>query len=98
MVGDHRQRGAALHWSGRYADAMALLDRWEDAVTPSNQLLVWLWTKWEWALASCGKADYTRALTLLDDVITACASSGETFIRARALNTAGWLRGELPGP
>jgi tetratricopeptide (TPR) repeat protein len=32
---------------------------------------------------------------LLDWVITTCADSGESFIRARALNTAGWLHCEL---
>ncbi len=84
-----------LHWSGRYGDALALLDRWEGAVTSSNQLLTLLWTRWEAALACGGKGDYARALSLLDEVLTACANSGETFIRARALNTAGWIHGEL---
>jgi tetratricopeptide (TPR) repeat protein len=84
-----------LHWSGRYGDALALLDRWQGAVTSSNQLLVHLWTRWEAALASAGQGDYPRALALLEEVLTACANSGETFIRARALNTAGWIHCEL---
>jgi tetratricopeptide (TPR) repeat protein len=54
-----------------------------------------LWTKWESALACGGKGDYARALTLLDEVIAICKSIDETFILARALNTAGWLHGEL---
>src|SRR5260370_23541524 len=77
-----------LHWSGRYEDALVLFDRWQAAVTSSNQLLTLLWTRWEAALACGGKGDYARALSLLDEVLTACANSGETFIRARALNTA----------
>ena len=84
-----------LHWSGRYDDALALLERWQGAVTENHQLLELLWTKWEAALARGGKGDYAPALALLDEVITACASSGESFIRARALNTAGWIHGEL---
>jgi tetratricopeptide (TPR) repeat protein len=84
-----------LHWSGRYGDALALLERWQGAVTASNQLLVLLWTKWEAALACGGKGDYARALALLDEVVTTSASIGETFIQARALNTAGWICGEL---
>ena len=84
-----------LHWSGRYGDALALLDRWQGAVTSSNQLLVLLWTRWEAAVACGGKGDYARALSLLGEVIAACANSGETFIRARALNTAGWIHCEL---
>ena len=46
-------------------------------------------------MACGGKGDYARAPALLDDVMAACANSGETFIRARALNTAGWIRCEL---
>jgi tetratricopeptide (TPR) repeat protein/transcriptional regulator with XRE-family HTH domain len=84
-----------LHWSGRYNDALALLERWQGAVTSGNQLLELLWTKWEAALARGGKGDYAPALTLLDEVVTTCAGSGESFIRARALNTAGWIHGEL---
>jgi tetratricopeptide (TPR) repeat protein len=84
-----------LHWSGRYADALALLERWQGAVTAGNQLLMLLWTKFETALACGGKGDYARALALLDEVITTCAETGESFVRARALNTAGWIYGEL---
>src|SRR5207248_11403728 len=79
-----------LHWSGRYDEALALLERWQGAVAASNQLLVLLWTKWEAAVACGGKGDYARALTLLDEVVATCISTGETFIQARALNTAGW--------
>src|SRR5439155_21579178 len=82
-------------WSGRYAAALALLEQWQAAVTTSNQLLMHLWTRWEAAVAYGGKGDYTRALHLLDGVITTCADTGESFIRARALNTAGWLHCEL---
>jgi tetratricopeptide (TPR) repeat protein len=84
-----------LHWSGRYDEALALLERWQGAVTSSNQVITLLWTKWESALACGGKGDYTRALALLDEVVAICASVGETFILARALNTAGWIHGEL---
>ncbi len=84
-----------LHWSGRYDDALALLERWRGAVTENHQLLELLWTKWEAALARGGKGDYAPALTLLDEVVAACAGSGEAFVRARALNTAGWIHGEL---
>ena len=84
-----------LHWSGRYDEALALLERWQGAVASSNQVVTLLWTKWESALARGGKGDYARALALLDEVMAICASVGETFILARALNTAGWIHGEL---
>ena len=38
---------------------------------------------------------YGRALLLLDEVIATCRATGESFIQARALNTAGWIHGEL---
>jgi len=84
-----------LHWSGRYDEALALLERWRGAVTSSNQVLTLLWTRWESALACGGKGDYASALALLDEVMAICAGVGETFILARALNTAGWIHGEL---
>src|SRR4051794_34356767 len=84
-----------LHWSGRYTDALAHLGRWQSSVDASNQLVTLLWTKWETALASGGAGDYARALALLDDVIATCRATGESFIQARALNTAGWIHAEL---
>jgi tetratricopeptide (TPR) repeat protein/transcriptional regulator with XRE-family HTH domain len=84
-----------LHWRGRYDDALALLERWRGAVTSSRQVILQLWHTWERALAHGGRGDYDRALTLLDDVTATCIGIGETFIRARALNTAGWIYGEL---
>jgi len=84
-----------LHWSGRYDEALALIERWQGAVAASNQLLMLLWTKWEAALAFAGHGEYARALALLDEVVALCSSVDETFVRARALNTAGWIHGEL---
>jgi tetratricopeptide (TPR) repeat protein/transcriptional regulator with XRE-family HTH domain len=84
-----------LHWSGRYAEALAHLARSQDSVEASNQLVTLLWTKWETALASGGAGAYAQALAMLDDVIATCRATGETFIQARALNTAGWIHGEL---
>jgi tetratricopeptide (TPR) repeat protein len=84
-----------LHWRGRYDDALALLERWQGAVTSSHQVILHLWHTWEQALAHGGRGDYSRALALLDDVTATCIGIGETFIRAHALNTAGWIYGEL---
>ena len=36
-----------LHWTGRYDDALMLLERWQGAVTANNQLIVLLWHRWE---------------------------------------------------
>jgi tetratricopeptide (TPR) repeat protein len=84
-----------LHWQGRYDEALALLQKWQGAVAASKQVLPVLWTKFEAGVAGGGKGEYARALRSLDEAVTTCASIGETFIRARALNTGGWIHGEL---
>jgi tetratricopeptide (TPR) repeat protein/transcriptional regulator with XRE-family HTH domain len=87
--------GEFLHWAGHYDDALALLERWRDAVQASHQIVVLLWHRWEEAIARGGKGDYTRALALLDEVLTTSDRIGEAVVAARAANTAGWLYGEL---
>jgi tetratricopeptide (TPR) repeat protein len=84
-----------LHWSGRYDDALVLLERWRPAVAATNQLTVLFWHRWETAVACGGKGDYTRALALLDEVLTTSERIGEAVVRARAANTAGWIYGEV---
>lgn len=84
-----------LHWSGRYDDALALLEHWRPAVDANNQLIVLLWHQWESALALGGQGNYTRALALLNDAIATCERIGEAVVHARAANTAGWIYGEL---
>jgi len=64
-------------------------------VAASQQLLLYLYNSWEEALARGGMGDYQRALVLLDEPTTTYARIGDNFIRARALNTAGWIYGEL---
>lgn len=39
--------------------------------------------------------EYGRALALLDEAISACRATGESFVQAPALNTAGRIHGEL---
>ena len=42
-----------------------------------------------------GKGEYEQALTLLEDLIATAKRMGDLFFLARALNTMGWLYGEV---
>jgi tetratricopeptide (TPR) repeat protein len=50
---------------------------------------------WAEALTRGGKGEYERALQLLHDAVTTGERIGEVWVRRRALNTLGWLYGEL---
>jgi tetratricopeptide (TPR) repeat protein len=54
-----------------------------------------LMNSWVEAVAHGSKGRYERALSLLEDVLTAGKRMGEPFTLVRALNTVGWIYGEL---
>jgi tetratricopeptide (TPR) repeat protein len=84
-----------LHWTDRYDDALAVVERWQGVVAASHQIIVLLEEKFGEALARGGKGEYTQALAILDDVIATGERVDEVYVRPRALNTAGWIHGEL---
>jgi tetratricopeptide (TPR) repeat protein len=91
-------------WDGRFDDALAAMERSGAAVaamersgaaaaagSPAEMVGSW-WTE---ALVRGGKGEYERALALLHDVVVTSERIGEVWSRRRALNTLGWLYGEL---
>jgi tetratricopeptide (TPR) repeat protein/DNA-binding XRE family transcriptional regulator len=81
-------------WNGRFDDALAPRERWDAAVAdvrPADMV----GQRWTEALARGGKGEYAQALGLLHDVVTTGERIGEVFAWRRALNTLGWLYGEL---
>lgn len=90
MIGNERRT-----WTGRYDDAVAFLDGWRGAVERTHQITMLLWNRWEESLARGGRGDYDRAIALLDEVLATSARIGEVVIAARAMNTLGWIYGEL---
>jgi tetratricopeptide (TPR) repeat protein len=54
-----------------------------------------LWNWWTQALALGTKGEYEAALRLLEDTVRTCERVGDVPVRARALNTVGWIYGEL---
>jgi tetratricopeptide (TPR) repeat protein/transcriptional regulator with XRE-family HTH domain len=81
-------------WDGRFDAALALDDRWSAARAAYSPAEMANW-QWGRALAVGGKGEYAQALALLHDAITTCDRIGEVWSRRRALNTLGWLYGEL---
>ena len=86
--------GLFATWDGRFDDALATWARWEAAVTAEGPAGV-VSQGWMEALARGGKGEYERALALLHAAVTTGDRIGEVFCRTRALNTLGWLYGEL---
>jgi tetratricopeptide (TPR) repeat protein len=82
-------------WAGRYDDALAYLARWRSAADESRRIVLLLMIQLEEAMARAGRGEYVQALALLDELLARCEHIGDVLYRARALNTAGWIYGEL---
>jgi tetratricopeptide (TPR) repeat protein len=87
--------GLVRRWAGRYDDALAYLARWRGAADESHRIVLLVGIQWEEAMARAGRGEYAQALALLDEVLATCEHIGDALYRARALNTAGWIYGEL---
>jgi tetratricopeptide (TPR) repeat protein len=82
-----------LYWEGRFDEALRFQARWHGAIRRGG--VTFLMNSWVEALARIGKGEYERALALLQDMLDTAERMGDIFWRARALNTIGWLNGEL---
>ena len=87
--------GVFLIWTGRFDDALALLDRCSEANAALPNIFAQLNFRFYEALALGGKGEYERALALLHDVVATCERFGEHFFQGRMLNTLGWIFGDL---
>ncbi len=83
------------HWFGRFDEALAHLERWGKAAEDSGLSVAMLTNHWVEALARGAKGEYGRALDLLTEVLSTCDRIGEVAIRARTVNTIGWVYGEI---
>ncbi|UCE55630.1 MAG: hypothetical protein JSV31_09340, partial [Desulfobacterales bacterium] len=83
----------SAQWQGRFEDVLKHLEhrRMADRGRGADFLI----NSWVEALARGGKGEYERALALLEDMIATGERIGEYFWRVRALNTMGWVYGEL---
>lgn len=86
-------RGMQPNWEGRYDDSLRHFDRWRAVM--DQAIFTMTGRLWSEALALSGKGDYTQALSRLHEALAICERTGEVLIRARVMNTVGWVLGEL---
>jgi tetratricopeptide (TPR) repeat protein len=85
--------GMVENWEGRYDSSLQILERWRPAMDGAVfTLTARLWNE---ALALGGRGEYTAALSRLHEALAHCERTGEMLVRARALNTVGWILAEL---
>jgi tetratricopeptide (TPR) repeat protein len=87
--------GLGSNWTGRFSQALELVERWRGTAEESHQTDTSLFSRWVEAVACGGRGDYGKALAVLADTLVTCARMGEFLTRARTLNTIGWVYGEL---
>jgi class 3 adenylate cyclase/tetratricopeptide (TPR) repeat protein len=83
----------SAQWQGRFDDVLKRLE--QRRIADRGRGADFLINTWVEALARGGKGEYERALTLLKDLIATGERLGDYFWRVRALNTMGWVYGEL---
>jgi len=83
------------NWRGDFDAAIASYERWMRELAPHGAVVM-VPVSWAGAVALGGRGEYERALRVLDDVIATCErTSALPDFLARALNTVGWIYGEL---
>ena len=91
IVGWHQSQ-----WEGRFEDTLEHLSRWRMSLERTGSIFLILGDRWLESVTRASKGDYNRALALLDEVLTTSDRvGGVVFWYARALNTIGWIYGEL---
>jgi tetratricopeptide (TPR) repeat protein len=88
--------GFLEYWWGRPDEALRILQAIpeEAARVMFNRLTNW----WAQTLALGTRGDYDAALSLLQHMKTTSERLDDTLMRARVLNTVGWIYGELQDP
>ena len=84
----------SANWAGRFNEAIHRMHgAWRS--TADQMAAMAVFADWCEALAMGGRGDYDEALQALRDLVSTCDRIGEVQVRARALNTIGWICGEL---
>ena len=93
VVGCHRSQ-----WEGRFDDTLRHLERWRGSIEKTRSLFLILGDHWLEALTRASRGEYSKALALLEVLATSERVGGVPFWATRALNTVGWIHGELEDP
>jgi len=84
----------SANWAGRFNEAVHRTQGfWRS--TADQIAVMAVFADWCEALAMGGTGDYDEALQALRDIVSTCERIGEVQVRARVLNTIGWIYGEL---
>ncbi len=83
------------NWTGSYDAAVLEFERWMARLRPQGSVAT-VPVAWAGGVALGGRGDYERGLEVLNQVVEVCEQT-DAFpdFRARALNTIGWLFGEI---
>ena len=85
--------GNMRNWAGRFDEGLELTMRWREPAKDNLQTaVVNVWTE---ALARGGRGEYQQALRIVEEAIETCERTGFSLVLVRALNTMGWLYGEI---
>ncbi|MCK5103390.1 MAG: AAA family ATPase, partial [Cyclobacteriaceae bacterium] len=91
IVGWHQ-----LQWESRFEETLSHLTEHRQSLEDTKSIFLIMGDRWLEALPRASKGEYSRALQLLDEVITTSDRvGGVPFWHTRTLNTIGWIYGEL---
>jgi predicted ATPase len=82
-------------WRGLYDEADRLAIESVAASERHHMTAPLLFNKWNQGLGFAGHGRYQEAVTILKETIALCQRMGDAAVQSRALNTLGWLYGEL---
>jgi class 3 adenylate cyclase/tetratricopeptide (TPR) repeat protein len=82
-------------WDARYDDAVAMFESLRAYRDESGDISSVLWGRWALGLARGHRGEYEAALDIFLDVVDDGARVGDMLIYMRALNSVGWVYGEL---
>src|SRR5262249_34117648 len=80
---------------GEYQQALQLLDQSFTIGHAHDLQPVLLWVLWSRGVIHGGQGEYAAALTALQETLVLCDRLGDKVWKCRALNTLGWVHGEL---
>ncbi len=86
--------GLDSNWRGDYAAAAARAGSWRELPDDAPQVMI-LFARWSEAVVFASMGRYTQSLQFLQAIEAECERIGEIAVRARALNTMGWIYGDL---
>jgi tetratricopeptide (TPR) repeat protein len=82
-------------WRGFYEEAHRIAAESVATSAQHNMTIPLVFNKWNQGLALAGYGRYDDAITILKDTVALCQRMGDAAVQSRALNTLGWIYGEL---